>query len=863
MVRSTCALAVLVLGVGAGALGQPCGARWSNPTPPPDVAGSVFTLTVLDDDGPGPHGPALYAAGLFTSVSGQAAGNIAKWDGAAWTPVGGAGTNGAIFAMAAFDDDGPGPHGPALYVAGNFSTAGGMSAPYIARWDGTNWSAVGPGLDGPSGARALVVFDDDGPGPHNPALYAGGYFTTSGATAVANVAKWDGAAWAAVGGGTDDGVTSLVVFDDDGSGSNPASLYAGGLFAAAGGVAASRIARWDGSAWHDVGGGIGGDDPFEVDSLAVFDADGSGPGLPALYVGGSFGSAGTTPAADIARWDGSAWSALVEGLTGGPAPIVAAIATFDDDGAGPHAGALYAAGRFTTAGTGAALNVARWDGSAWSALGSGVDSVNAFVSAIAEFAGPAGPAELVVGGDMTSCGGVAVSNIGKWNGAAWNGLATDLRIIGAVSAMVAMDEDGTGPGGPALFVGGSFTRAANVVASNIARKNGGKWSALGLGTDGPVYAMACFEGKGAIASTPGLVVGGGFAAAGGSPASRVALWNGAAWSALGPGVNGNVYAAAVYDDDGPGPDQPTLYIGGDFTLSGATAVSRIARWDGANWVPVGLGIGNGSVRALTVYDADGLGPGNPLLAVGGDFTTAGGSSANRAAIWNGSAWSAMGTGLSGGAAPMVEAWCVLDETPFGNARRVLVAGGMFTLAGGSAASRVVRWDGLGWSALGTGVTGGSTTDIKSLAVFDEDGPGAGAALLYAGGQFFSPDRGIARWNGAAWSAVGPGIAGLGTSQPVAALAAIDRDRAGPIAPALQAGGSFGLRTWSACDAACPGDFDRNGLVQPADVTLFVGAWFADLTAGGVSADFDNNGIIEPQDIAAFVRVWFGNLLNGC
>ncbi|MEZ5302992.1 MAG: hypothetical protein R3F11_20480 [Verrucomicrobiales bacterium] len=74
------------------------------------------------DDG---SGEALYVGGYFESAGGSAVSNLAKWDGAAWSDVGG-GVNGvfSIGAMQAFDD---GRSGPQLYVGGTFSLAGGNS----------------------------------------------------------------------------------------------------------------------------------------------------------------------------------------------------------------------------------------------------------------------------------------------------------------------------------------------------------------------------------------------------------------------------------------------------------------------------------------------------------------------------------------------------------------------------------------------------------------------------------------------------------------------------------------------------------------------------------------------------------------
>jgi hypothetical protein len=61
-----------------------------------------------------------------------------------------------------------------------------------------------------------------------------------------------------------------------------------------------------------------------------------------------------------------------------------------------------------------------------------------------------------------------------------------------------------------------------------------------------------------------------------------------------------------------------LYAGGDFTKAGGNPASRIAKWNGTNWTALGSGL-NGTVRALAVSGSD--------LYVGGSFTTAGGKTA--------------------------------------------------------------------------------------------------------------------------------------------------------------------------------------------------------------------------------------------
>ena len=82
-----------------------------------------------------------------------------------------------------------------------------------------------------------------------------------------------------------------------------------------------------------------------------------------LYAGGSFETTGNTIARGVARWDGTAWSALGdEGITFGQITALAL---------GPN-GDLYLGGTFGKVGGVPARNVARWDGTRWSALGDGI-----------------------------------------------------------------------------------------------------------------------------------------------------------------------------------------------------------------------------------------------------------------------------------------------------------------------------------------------------------------------------------------------------------------------------------------------------------------------------------------------------------
>src|SRR4030095_9988767 len=171
--------------------------------------------------------------------------------------------------------------------------------------------------------------------------------------------------------------------------------------------------------------------------------------------------------------------------------------------------------------------------------------------------------------------------------------------------------------------------------------------------------------------------------------SRVARYDGVAWSAMHTGMSENVHLLFVRSNgeliDGgdflvtgvgsaqrrvnrpeelPGGD---LLVGGVFTMVGTQQLNNIARWDGVSW----SGFGGGTNGA--VYSVDVL-PNGDVLA-GGGFLTAGGAPARRVARWNGSVWAPLGTGMDG-----LLHVSLLRALPNGD----VIAGGFFSAAGGVA-----------------------------------------------------------------------------------------------------------------------------------------------------------------------------------
>jgi hypothetical protein len=130
-------------------------------------------------------------------------------------------------------------------------------------------------------------------------------------------------------------------------------------------------------------------------------------------------------------------------------------------------------------------------------------------------------------------------------------------------------------------------------------------------------------------------------------------------------MNGNVSALAVSGG--------TLYASGAFTWAGGHQVNYIAQWDGSSWSALGSGM-NTFVYALAVSGG--------TLYAGGEFWTAGGNAANYIAQWDGSSWSALGSGMGGGPYPYVYPYVYALAVSGGT----LYAGGAFTTAGGKASA---------------------------------------------------------------------------------------------------------------------------------------------------------------------------------
>jgi hypothetical protein len=365
--------------------------------------------------------------------------------------------------------------------------------------------------------RALAVMP-------NGDLVVGGNFITTNGTTVNSIARWNGTTWSSLGGGvlgSHGFVDSLAVLPNG-------DLIAIGYFPAP----IIGIARWDGVSWQPLNTGT---DNSVLATARLANGD--------VLAGGNFTSIDGVAANRVARWNGTAWSSFGAGM---PGKVTAVIELGN--------GTLFAGGDFPA--VSGPNYVARWSGTSWVNIG----YTDAAIRAFAEM--PNG--DLVMGGNFYSVGGVAVAGVARWNGTSWSAMGSP----GPVNALV-MHPNGE------LFAAGGYVR----------RWTGTAWATVNFAT---AYSLA-------VPPDGSLLAG---------MADGVQRWDGTNWTSLGSVANGAVRSLTVL----PNGD---VLAGGDFTTIGGVAAARLARWNGSVWSSVGTGTDRPVSTLLTLADGS--------VFVGGDF----------------------------------------------------------------------------------------------------------------------------------------------------------------------------------------------------------------------------------------------------
>ncbi len=653
----------------------------------------------------------IIAGGAFTDVGGDiVADHIARWDGTDWHALG-TGLNDKVQALLRL------PNGD-IVAGGRFSEAGGVPARSVARWDGSRWHPMGEGLGSAyrywdSEVHALAL-------GKNGDLWAGGKFYKPVGQPESGAARWDGTEWSRSGDAPFGEVRSLAVAP------NGDVVVGGDLALSERAMKTESVMRWDGKKWHQI------DEPeahrsnsyLHISHVAVAP---NGDIWASGQVNGTKENSQEYKSDCVMRWDGTKWRVPGTGFER---------LSFENGALkiGPK-GEVLIGGELNVSSTGTkpSYGILRWDGKQLQPSPCPVKQVQAIAVAA--------NGDLIIAGYAPNVGRAVV----RWNGQQMQVFETrgkyhgrlDLRHCAAL------------PNGDFVAIAQlpNFSNSYSYPGFGIARLSGNTWQPLS-------DSASCFTE--ALAVTPG----GDVLAADwvlsprsqkGYPdfiGSQILRWHGRKRQVVGPMLNGSISGIGML------PNGDILAAGSFTDASDDPAADYIARWDGTRWRPFGEGLQE-PVTALAVSST-----GEVMITGYRKHVVAGDTEARNFYVARSDGhgrWQALGPDF-----PQVVHTLVF--LPSGD----VVAGGAFThLNGQPTANHVARWDGSHWRPLGTGLN----TDITKLAVAPN------GLLLAAGNKYYPPEgapsdslpqsltdrlpvsESLVCWDGTSWRILGTGLNG--------------------------------------------------------------------------------------------------------
>ena len=468
------------------------------------------------------------------------------------------------------------------YIGGSFKSVNGLPVANVAMFDGTNWSALGSGIQGTIITMKMI----------NGELYVAGYIQSAGGIPVNNIAKWNGTTWSAVGQGLPYVIREIEFFQN--------KIYITGFPPY---TSVSYLASFDGTNWSQ--------------NLGSFDRNVNGMFVKGneLIIYGYFQLFNTDTVNGMISYNGTSFNYYPSSFTFG-VPSAQLIDTtiyilnYDKDTISYYNGSQWLPYYIDSTNSVAIEQLFSYHNSLCVVLDS-----NAQLPYSSEYLILSKLDSNLVRRNMVKMrrdqGQFTIENIQTHNDeidvSGWMDHLEDTLAISyfhydglqwtnpgkvsgenyynswANSSVYSIVKDSlTGD----IYAAGSFLFAGITYSPNVARWDGTSWHAMSTGLSSRVTKLIFYHNE--------LYAFGYFGYAGSNWVGRAAKWNGTTWQPFGTGFSGPVNDAIVFNNE--------LYASGDFTSVNGVSANYIAKYNGTTWSPVGDNLLDASTIQMVAFN---------------------------------------------------------------------------------------------------------------------------------------------------------------------------------------------------------------------------------------------------------------------
>lgn len=316
---------------------------------------------------------------------------------------------------------------------------------------------------------------------HDQLIVSSRLFHKVGSLPARGICSWNGSYWDSLQGGINTDDITLNPNNPHGTAycglPYNGKLLVGGIFNSIGGVNATSLATWDGTAWDSL--------PvrafkFYGDAAAVY---GMYRYNNLIYLYGVFDTIAGQPAKSLATWDGVSFQPVNLPLTWAR---IFSMTVYKNQ--------LYIAGNFANDTSNTKDDILRFDGTNWTDVGGGIKGGISNLNALIEYNDT-----LFVGGWIFKSDGNAGDLVMKWDGSQWHDAGFDGASEGYVDKFLILHNK--------LWALGGYNVGAYMPAYCAASYDGTKWCALKDSLDNSITSATIYHDT--------IYVAGGFHSAGG------------------------------------------------------------------------------------------------------------------------------------------------------------------------------------------------------------------------------------------------------------------------------------------------------------------------------------------------------------